>query len=579
MGVRSYLKISKNNIYYFRRVVPLKLRTSLGKREIKISLRTRSRQKALVLVGVLYLKTEQLFYEYGGKLMSLLDLIYELGERGYDAKELDDIVFTVYGTEASNGVEGTSFVRMKASQRKAVVESVSESHGTEMARALATVMTYISESKKKNHAELKSLVNESLGLDAVLKDEELDLRVTEPSLSQEKHSERLTIGVLVEEYITHRPADLEIRLGKTDWEIPSKELKALRQMREILGDELYVDEVGRKKAKYVMATFCKLPSDHNKYVGKSVSEILESMPKEEPVLLPQTVNDYLGYMVAIFNYAIEELELTGFKNPFVKKMRRAEPDKKDARSSFTDNELKLIFEGEVFTEFDYKKHKPHVYWAPLIALYTGARNNEIGSLCCSDITQVFYDDGKPVVSKAGMPLWLIGINENPKVASGKKRIKNTNSKRNVPIHPRLIELGFLEYCEVQRKKGTDNMLFDYLVFNKRNGYGGLIGRNFNDYLKKIDVWVRLKKVFYSFRHTIYDHLNNAGVVSERRELIAGRSSNDKAKTTGERVYGNKNAVKALNIYDDVLKMDFEFALTKVKPFYEMEKASQKSNKA
>lgn len=182
MGVRSYLKISNNNIYYFRRVVPLKLRSSLGKREIKISLRTRNRQKALVLVGVLYLKTEQLFYEHGGKLMSLLDLIYELGEKGYDAKELDHIVFTVYGTETPNGVEGTSLARMTTSQRNAVVNSVKESHDVEMATALAAVMTYISKTHKKNHAELRNLVNEKLGLGSIVKDVEPVVSVAEPSI-------------------------------------------------------------------------------------------------------------------------------------------------------------------------------------------------------------------------------------------------------------------------------------------------------------------------------------------------------------------------------------------------------------
>lgn len=578
MGVGSYLKISNDNIYYFRRVIPLKLRPSLGKREIKISLRTRNRQKAQVLVGILYLKTEQLFYEHGGKLMSLLDLIYELGEKGYDSQELDHIVYTMYGTEATNGGEGTSLARMNASQRKSVVKSVNQSHGIEMATALATVMTYISKSRKKNHAELSNLVDEKLGLDPIVKGADPVVSVDNSSISKEKRFERLTVGVLVDKYVIHRPADLSMRLGKSDWKIPSKELKALRQMREILGDGLHVDEVNREKARGVIETFSKLPSAHNKFAGKLVSEILESMPEGEPVLLPQSVNDYLGHMIAIFDYAIEELEISDFKNPFSARLRLAEPDKKDARDSFTDIDLKLIFGGGAFTNFDHKKHKPHTYWAPLIALYTGARNNEIGSLCCSDITQAVDDDGKPVTSIAGEPLWLIGINENPEVADGKKRTKTDNSKRNVPIHPKLIELGFLKYCAVKRKKGEDNMLFDYLVFNKRNGYGGLIGRNFNDYLKQIDVWVKLKKVFYSFRHTLYDHLSNAGVASERRELIAGRSSKDEAKTIGELVYGNKDAVKVLNIYEDVLKIDFEFALVKVVPFYKMERASQKPNK-
>lgn len=92
--------------------------------------------------------------------------------------------------------------------------------------------------------------------------------------------------------------------------------------------------------------------------------------------------------------------------------------------------------------------RPHYYWSPLLELYTDARIEELCQLHLNDIRKV---DG----------IWCFDINDN----TPDKKLKSPASKRLVPIHTRLIELGFLDYKK--RVKGT--RLFPELK-RRRDGY-------------------------------------------------------------------------------------------------------------
>ncbi len=81
-------------------------------------------------------------------------------------------------------------------------------------------------------------------------------------------------------------------------------------------------------------------------------------------------------------------------------------------------------------------HPQRPLLVPLIAAYTGARREEIAGLMPKDIIKVectlcFDIDGNDL-----------------------RRIKNLPSQRKVPIHSHLIELGFMDYVEALRTKGS-----------------------------------------------------------------------------------------------------------------------------
>ncbi|MFN5745001.1 MAG: hypothetical protein ACK443_02780 [Methylococcaceae bacterium] len=109
------------------------------------------------------------------------------------------------------------------------------------------------------------------------------------------------------------------------------------------------------------------------------------------------------------------------------------PKARDSKSRvpFTDDDLRRLFLSEPYLKGTVKR--PSEFWVPLLALFTGARLAELVQLHCSDVYSV---DG----------IWVLDLNE----LDG-KFLKSENSKRIVPIHSALIELGFLDFVKLRKK--------------------------------------------------------------------------------------------------------------------------------
>ncbi len=147
--------------------------------------------------------------------------------------------------------------------------------------------------------------------------------------------------------------------------------------------------------------------------------------------------------------------------------------------------------------------KPHQKWGVLIAFYTGARLNEIAQLETHDIKQV--DD-----------IWCFHFTDDGE----NKRLKNQASKRIIPIHSELIELGFLEY----HKAAGKGLLFPALTFHPKDGYGRNLGRWFNASLLRKQLEITSPKlVFHSIRHTVAQQLRNNKVAEATLKDILGHS--------------------------------------------------------
>ncbi len=199
---------------------------------------------------------------------------------------------------------------------------------------------------------------------------------------------------------------------------------------------------------------------------------------------------------------------------------------------FTDDELKTIFNPETYpSRFDRRNH--HRYWVPLIALYTGMRLNEI--------CQLYVDDVKYFNR-----VWYFDL----KVEREDHHIKNEQSKRFVPVHPKLKEMGFLQYLRSMRNSG-EKQLFSRLVYNPKKYFRGAMSHWFNRYLSQVGITDK-SKVFHSIRHTVKPHLRDAGIPQEYQNAICGWTSSD----IGERVYGGQVAVDIL--YKELSKLDYPF---------------------
>lgn len=216
-------------------------------------------------------------------------------------------------------------------------------------------------------------------------------------------------------------------------------------------------------------------------------------------------------------------------------IRVTEKDKKK-RLPFTDQELHKLFMSDEYTDTG-KFSTSAMFWAPLIALFTGARMTEILQLERHDIV------------KEG-PYWLIKFDDtNPDSVDEYKNLKQTGSKREVPIHKQLIALGFTKYIETRTNRlfpdepRNDKGKFD--AFSKRQarhrkqkGVGPSNDKELKD--------------FQSFRHTVrtrLSELRTTGRATDRFDeglidAIVGHES--LGRSIGETIYNHSQAIKAKN---------------------------------
>ena len=140
--------------------------------------------------------------------------------------------------------------------------------------------------------------------------------------------------------------------------------------------------------------------------------------------------------------------------------------------------------------------KDAFHWLPLIGAFTGARREEIAGLAREDI-----------ITEAGIPAFHF-------CATKLRRLKNRPSQRKVPIHPHLLEVGFMQHV-TQVETGR---VFQDLKQRKRRGtLSASISFNWHRQLHGQLTSDAAKKNFHSFRHSVTDELCD-GYRNDRRVL-------------------------------------------------------------
>lgn len=134
---------------------------------------------------------------------------------------------------------------------------------------------------------------------------------------------------------------------------------------------------------------------------------------------------------------------------------------------------------------------------------------------------------RPIVENTG--IWYFDITDEEEDG---KTLKTDASKRVVPIHSRLIELGLLNFVQESKsiKKKTRNnsglqprLLYD-LTYTEHEKWGRNLGRWFNEsYLKAIGLKSK-KKTLHSLRHSLITYLSAAGVDGANIKSIVGHEA-------------------------------------------------------
>ncbi|HDL6874103.1 TPA: site-specific integrase [Yersinia enterocolitica] len=321
----------------------------------------------------------------------------------------------------------------------------------------------------------------------------------------------MTVSELLDAFLVYKNTG-DIKLA-TEGKIRSR----IEHFTKIMGD-LPLGELDRDVVKDYVTRMQNMPGNlyllRRKYKISDTRKLIEkALADGRPVMSRDAIGRHIESFGSMLKWAKSERYL--FDNPAenVLAQRRVMVREQDRRDQFTEEELIQIFSAEWFkngagTPNQYGRYtsfRPYHYWLPLLALYLGGRINELCQLYLADIR----------MDKNGVAYVDFNLDKPDKViddealTGGEKSLKTVNAIRQVPIHPRLIELGFLEYVEALKVAGYDR-LFPELKHNKIKGYRAAASKWFNEnYFGKVLGFPRDgKKTFHSLRHTFINALDS-----------------------------------------------------------------------
>lgn len=218
---------------------------------------------------------------------------------------------------------------------------------------------------------------------------------------------------------------------------------------------------------------------------------------------PKTIRDgRLAPVRAILQWAVDNGRLSSNVAERVSMDLRSKPGER--KRSFTDHEAAPIL-AAADRETDLTKH-----WVPWLCAYSGARISEVCQLRAEDVYRV--ED-----------VWAISF------SSEAGNLKNVNSERVIPIHPALIERGFIAFA-AGVKSGP---LFAELTpdrFGKRGGNGTKILGRWVRSLGTTDT--RLSPV-RSWRHRFKTSGRRYGLAPDMLDVLTGHATKTVADGYGE----------------------------------------------
>lgn len=233
----------------------------------------------------------------------------------------------------------------------------------------------------------------------------------------------------------------------------------------------------------------------------------------------------LGHLKDFFSFCIDANAIAPNTNPVsegllnvAKRAERSVVAGKQSYDPFEGPEIGRIFEP--VTYLTATAGDAELFWSPLLAAFTGARQGEIARLTLGKIRR------EP---QSGVDYILIDGD----------RVKNKNSIRSVPISDTLIDLGFLRYVAHVRNLAAaiPDVVPDEVPLFPMQTRGPTFEKNpgkrvsgfFAGYLDTKAVGIvdeKGLKVFHSFRHTFISILRAYKVHLDDVQLLVGHAAQE-----------------------------------------------------
>lgn len=399
---------------------------------------------------------------------------------------------------------------------------------------------------KANLAALNTAMRHNAGDLEAETDSKLVREVRERQAVTAKAGE--TILELFERYASQRAAEKRKRADTIN-----QDRKVIEGFAEFVGSRRKASTITDLEVRDWIDTLAVLPPNFTKmkaYRGLTLREAAKKARLEGASgLKPTTLNKYLSTLSPLFKW-MKKRNYYASANP-CDGLFYDVPKGSNPRPPFTTEQLNTILKSPLFTGFqgDGKEHlqgncraDDWRYWVPLACLFTGARLGEIAQLRIEDV-------------RKERGVWFMHIVHDESTGQTTK----SGFSRAAPIHSKLIQLGFLQFHDLQVKRAATDAnlaMFPELEKNARGQMSGMVGRWWRDYLK--DIGIKAKKGAdgfgsHSFRHTMADRLRDeAELLDDEIEVTLGH--NQKTTTSG---YGRlkQGTVTRLQRYFEAVRFE------------------------
>ena len=253
-------------------------------------------------------------------------------------------------------------------------------------------------------------------------------------------------------------------------------------------------------------TAVKVADDINSYTRDSYINYRNKLNKLG--YSPKSINDRMNLLSSLLKW--------GVRNGFVERNHaeglqvKLDKSADEQRKVYDPDDLKRVIDN-----LPRSNKSPWMFWIPLIAMYSGMRREEICQLRAKDIEQI---DG----------VWCFKIVGDSQAGL---TVKTSFSSRIVPVHPYLVDQGFLTYLANQE---SDSNLWGFKKYKNQWEYGKKFGNWFSTFNREYVTQDPLK-CFHSFRHTVANTLKQRGVQESLIAELLGHKND--SITTGR--YGKK----------------------------------------
>lgn len=321
---------------------------------------------------------------------------------------------------------------------------------------------------------------------------------------------------LVDAFIQHRQEWGKVTLRQQD-----EERASVARFIEVAGDKPPA-AYQRRDLTTFFNTMRKLPQSYGKAArdkGRTLADIIADPSRANMQRIgTRTLDKHLNVLRGFTRFAVNDGHMTVTERADLVDEHDFGRDAvlpPKARRPFTPEELARLFKSPVWTgrhRTITTKPGPHIirdafFWLPILALYHGARMEELADLKRKDVAQHHG-------------LWALHIHADD------RRVKNRAAIRKVPLHPEVMKLGFVQHVMAETRDDADPIFPDLTPrgVDKRRGVDAI--KWFGRYRKAVGAGWK-ETPFHAFRHTAITRLTDALDTDRQRrhrDRIMGHTS-------------------------------------------------------